>query len=372
MKRTWDQIHILTPENDVACSKEAEIRGQNVYVPSLSSLQPPALLTSIDDEYSNVAELCAALHPLVTAPVTATAPPRTLLPKRLQFRPIKMPGTAPPSIDSFATLGIASFLPPSAPSTRKEQRAHAILTLLAHLLPCSARLRTLYAQAPRAPHLDFHHVNVLLGALKALRPDAPPRLAQQVLAFVTYAFEHYLPPDHVATPPSSPFVSVLRYLYPLQLLLGSVPRLTVDFACAEQDPEDPEHHGGLRLEGLFTDALRVQPDEDCASLAELWHEFELQLVPEHATCHQGHAWRRAGASYGPWGPPPLLWFEAAAAEGIPPHLLNTAPEPVLLLGQAYVFVAALLLQQQDDTMIVQTVPDGTHGHCVMLIVYAQR
>jgi len=387
MKRARDAIHILTPEFSGERALRDEIHRQNVYLPSAPVPDPPpsppaskSLLEDFStmDEEDIPAELRACVGP--------GRPPLTLrarLPKRLDFRPDHVDGE-PLSAESFVALlpeddifahcfGADVDLAHS-PFTLDENMVLGALGVLGRLLVVSPVLRALYTHAPDAPHLQFHHVNVMLGALKcASRRGGGPLLRtrlQQTLAFVIKAFDWYAPPE-VTFPGKERLL--MRYLYPLQLLLGLAPRLTVDFVCTEEEEEndeeeeDPEHHWGVRVEGLMVDALRIAPDEDAVSLADLMRDFEDQLSPASATCNYQHAYERRSLSYGPRGPPPLLFFEAECLQrGMPLHLLRE--DTLIMLGDHCYHFAVAALRDMEEDIVIQTLPTATAANTAVLVL----
>jgi hypothetical protein len=193
----------------------------------------------------------------------------------------------------------------------------------------------------------------------------------------------------------SPFPKLDVFLRSFIDLLACTPRLIADFFCTgvkvqNLSDESLNHRFGYRLYGDFADALRVAPDEE-DTLDEILSQFEFEHdAPAH--CNEKHPFdqREHAYSYTGRGPPPMLFFEAAARQGIPRACI--VPEVVLtectLQGARteypYALVAVVLVhstaQHAEDDVSLEFYAPGTpfedhppssENAAIALVVYAQ-
>jgi hypothetical protein len=221
------------------------------------------------------------------------------------------------------------------PETRLALGVVGLMAGLATVAPC---VLALLARAPTRPNYEFHMVNALLSVIKYTVKPTPKdeRAAGHLLtqALKKVASFALVVPD-VGRPEfsnKSPFPKLDVFLRSFIDLLACTPRLIADFFCTgvkvqNLSDESLNHRFGYRLYGDLADALRVAPDEE-DTLDEILSQFESEHdAPAH--CNEKHPFdqHEHAYSYTGRGPPPMLFFEAAARQGIPRACI--VPEVVL-------------------------------------------
>ena len=265
--------------------------------------------------------------------------------------------------------------------TSEKRLGWTCLAFLARLAHVSPVIRRLVREAPDSPDRQVHVVNALCATLKSTVRQ-PARIVSKALDFLANISQEVVP-DEGRPPPGCPFPKLMLYLTSLLLLLQCTPRLVVDFQCqapADFVSRDDDHKMGWRLEGLFSDVLRIKTDEE-ETLAVILQEAETQLLEGDGDvpvqCNHGHPMARVDFSYSPnrrsVGPPPLLFFEAADVGGIPRHVIS---EEVWLADEVYDFVAAIGVTagEEDGVLLLAVQPELTDEttSAVALVAYARR
>jgi hypothetical protein len=228
--------------------------------------------------------------------------------------------------------------------TPETRLALGVVGLMACLATVSPHVLALLVRAPSRPNYEFHMVNALMSVIKyTVKPTskdtrAAVHLMTQTLKKVA-SFAAAVPDVGQAEYSKSPFPKLDVFLRSFIDRMACTPRLIAQVFCAgvartQFSDENPDHRFGYRVYGDLADALRVAPDEE-DTLDVVLSQFEDELLNPWedgsgpAQCNEHHAFdqREHTYSHAGRGPPPMLFFEAAARQGIPRACL--VPEVVL-------------------------------------------
>lgn len=271
--------------------------------------------------------------------------------------------------DIFQALWSGIPLHEVAP-TSQTRIALGVLGFLAHLARVSPRVRTLLDKAPDKPNCEFHIVNALLATVKyTAKPGMVTCLLKKTLQFLVAQTAHI--PDVGKPSAAAPFPIFSLFVHSFVDLMACTPRLTVDYRCTEPT-EDENHKIGYRLQGHFLDALHVASNET-STLAEILTEYEEELIQGEddvpLSCSLDHLMEVHASDYGAHGPPPLLFFEAIAQEGIPRRCIT---EQVSLGGFTYALASVISLEPNENNLVLETgLEQQQEQFPVALVVYVR-